>query len=99
MFGLQPTDLLGILIVALLLFGPSRLPAIGKAVGSTLREFQNAAKEVTATVQNEAAAEPPKQEPTTVACRNCASFIAPDARFCHVCGAEQEPAVAQEPTA
>ncbi|HLR63806.1 MAG TPA: twin-arginine translocase TatA/TatE family subunit [Pseudogracilibacillus sp.] len=33
-----------ILIVALLIFGPSKLPEIGKAAGNSLREFKNATK-------------------------------------------------------
>ncbi|MEJ8778163.1 twin-arginine translocase TatA/TatE family subunit [Pseudogracilibacillus sp. ICA-222130] len=33
-----------ILVVALLIFGPSKLPEIGKAAGSSLREFKNATK-------------------------------------------------------
>ncbi|MEW5721109.1 MAG: twin-arginine translocase TatA/TatE family subunit, partial [Chloroflexota bacterium] len=37
-FGLQPTHLLIIVVVALLIFGPSRLPEIGKAMGKTIRE-------------------------------------------------------------
>ncbi len=47
MFGLQPTHLIIILVVALLIFGPSRLPEIGKALGKTIREFQAATKETT----------------------------------------------------
>ncbi|MFB6468737.1 twin-arginine translocase TatA/TatE family subunit [Cytobacillus sp. Hz8] len=35
-----------ILVVALLLFGPSKLPQLGKAVGQTLREFRTSAKEI-----------------------------------------------------
>jgi len=31
-----------IIFVALLLFGPNKLPALGKAAGKTLREFKNA---------------------------------------------------------
>ena len=33
-----------IVIIALLLFGPSKLPELGKAFGKTLREFKNATK-------------------------------------------------------
>jgi TatA/E family protein of Tat protein translocase len=46
MFGLQPQDLLIILIVALLLFGPKRLPEIGRAVGEALRGFRQATDEI-----------------------------------------------------
>lgn len=35
-----------ILIVALLLFGPSKLPALGKAAGQTFREFKKGMKGV-----------------------------------------------------
>ena len=36
------TSLILIAIIALLVFGPKKLPAIGKAFGSSLREFKNA---------------------------------------------------------
>ncbi len=44
MFGLQPWHLIAILAVALIIFGPSRLPEIGKAIGSSIREFREAAE-------------------------------------------------------
>ncbi|MBS4175838.1 twin-arginine translocase TatA/TatE family subunit [Bacillus sp. FJAT-49736] len=37
-------SLIIIVIVALLVFGPKKLPQLGKAAGSTLREFKNATK-------------------------------------------------------
>lgn len=37
-------ELILILIIALVIFGPSKLPEIGKAVGKGLREFKNATK-------------------------------------------------------
>ncbi|NSL50908.1 twin-arginine translocase TatA/TatE family subunit [Calidifontibacillus erzurumensis] len=36
-----------ILIIALVIFGPSKLPEIGRAVGSSLKEFKKATKELT----------------------------------------------------
>ncbi|TFE00704.1 twin-arginine translocase TatA/TatE family subunit [Jeotgalibacillus salarius] len=33
-----------IAVVALLIFGPKKLPELGKAAGSTLREFKDATK-------------------------------------------------------
>lgn len=33
-----------LLVVALLIFGPSKLPEIGKAAGNSLKEFKNATK-------------------------------------------------------
>ena len=46
-FGIRPEHLIVIAIVALIIFGPSRLPEIGRAFGKTLREFQSATKEAT----------------------------------------------------
>lgn len=40
------TGFLLIIVVALLLFGPSKLPELGRAFGRTLREFKNGAKEI-----------------------------------------------------
>jgi sec-independent protein translocase protein TatA len=39
---LQPTHLLLILVVALLVLGPKRLPEVGRAVGRSLHDFKGA---------------------------------------------------------
>ncbi|MFJ7669548.1 twin-arginine translocase TatA/TatE family subunit [Lysinibacillus sp. NPDC097195] len=39
-----PVSLVIIGVVAILIFGPKKLPELGKAMGSTLREFKNATK-------------------------------------------------------
>ncbi|MGN8647017.1 twin-arginine translocase TatA/TatE family subunit [Gracilibacillus sp. HCP3S3_G5_1] len=36
-----------ILIIALVVFGPKKLPEIGKATGETLREFKKSTRELT----------------------------------------------------
>lgn len=35
-----------ILVIALIIFGPSKLPEIGKAFGRTLKEFKDATREL-----------------------------------------------------
>ena len=42
MFGLGAPELIVILVVALLIFGPGRLPEIGGALGKGIRDFRKA---------------------------------------------------------
>jgi sec-independent protein translocase protein TatA len=42
-----------ILVIALIVFGPSKLPQLGKAVGQTLREFKNSTKDIVDEVTDE----------------------------------------------
>ena len=42
---LQPTHLLLILGIALLVFGPKKLPELGKGIGEGIRGFKSAIKE------------------------------------------------------
>ncbi len=46
MFGLQPTHLVIILAIAVLLFLPSRIPEFGRAMGQTIVELRNSFKEI-----------------------------------------------------
>ena len=41
----QPTHLLVIFAIALLLFGPKKLPELGKGIGEGIRGFRSAMKE------------------------------------------------------
>lgn len=52
----QPTHLIIILIICLLVFGPKKLPELGKGLGESIREFKKSMAEARA----EAPAEPAK---------------------------------------
>jgi len=39
---LQPTHLLLIFFIALLVFGPKKIPDLGKSLGESIREFEKA---------------------------------------------------------
>jgi sec-independent protein translocase protein TatA len=39
---LQPTHLLFVLVIALLVLGPKRLPEVGRSLGKGLRDFKSA---------------------------------------------------------
>lgn len=47
MSGIGIPGLILILVLALIIFGPKKLPEIGRAFGQTLREFKNSTKELT----------------------------------------------------
>lgn len=52
-FGIQPIHILIIVLVALLIFGPKRLPEIGRGIGRAINEFRQGTKEMTAGFQEE----------------------------------------------
>ena len=46
MFNVGPTELIVILLIALIVFGPKRLPEVGRTVGKSLREFRKASQDL-----------------------------------------------------
>ncbi len=65
MFGLGLPELMLILIIGLVFFGPGKLPDVGKAIGKSMREFKTALNTeepaAGATVAEAKAAEPAKE--------------------------------------
>jgi sec-independent protein translocase protein TatA len=39
--GIGPMELIVVLVIALLIFGPKKLPDLGRSVGAGMREFKN----------------------------------------------------------
>ena len=60
MFGLGVPELMVILVIALVVFGPSKLPQIGSGLGKAIRDFK---KGVTGGEEDEADKEAKKDSP------------------------------------
>jgi sec-independent protein translocase protein TatA len=45
-FGIQGPELIIILVIALIIIGPGKLPDVGSALGKSIREFRKAATDV-----------------------------------------------------
>jgi sec-independent protein translocase protein TatA len=61
----QPTHLILVLTIALIVFGPGKLPDLGKALGESIRELKKALNEGTSPpkeLSKPAAPEQPAQE-------------------------------------
>jgi len=52
MFGHTP-ELIFLFVIALLIFGPKKLPEMGKAIGKTVTEFRKGISEMTAHKEEE----------------------------------------------
>lgn len=46
MFGFHAPELIIILVVALLIFGPKKLPEMGSAIGKSIKEFRKGVNEL-----------------------------------------------------
>lgn len=74
MFGLGYQELLLILVIVLVLFGGSKLPALAKSLGKSLQEFK---KGVAADPDEDRKSSPPAPSATATAPRTCRSCKAP----------------------
>jgi sec-independent protein translocase protein TatA len=52
-FNIGPSELILVLVLALVVFGPKKLPEIGKAVGSGVKEFKRAAGDLRKSIELE----------------------------------------------
>lgn len=83
MFGLGFWEIAVILGVALIIFGPAKLPELARSLGRGLREFRKATDDFKRTIDTEMyAAEPePERKPATPAPEPLASTVARPAPF------------------
>jgi len=96
MGALEPPHLIIILILVLVIFGPGKLPQLGKAIGDGIRELKHATNEENASTQGSSGSpSPTAASPTTEttrSCPHCKAVMPVSARFCGTCGRSLETA-------
>ena len=60
-----PTELIIVLVIALLVLGPKRLPEVGRSVGRGMREFKDSLSGVNARDDEDEEPQPLRQKATT----------------------------------
>ncbi len=106
-FGIQPIHIVIVVIAALIIFGPRRLPEVGRWVGRSITEIRKGTQEMTATMREEMnrpsdeqehtiRPNPPQSqaEPAPAGQKYCTKCGAPnqsDAAFCLRCGNPFQP--------
>jgi sec-independent protein translocase protein TatA len=86
---LQPWHVIVILVIVLVIFGPGKLPTLGKAIGDTVRDFKKAVNQDDATPAG--TTEP---TPATRECPTCHKAVPVNDRFCGDCGTQLKVPVA-----
>jgi sec-independent protein translocase protein TatA len=97
-FGLQPLDLIVIVVVALVIFGPKRLPQLGRWLAKTFSSVRKGARDLADGFTEEtraqdaggtggnAGAGPAAGPAKEILCTACGAANPADARFCNKCG-------------
>jgi sec-independent protein translocase protein TatA len=81
---LQPWHLIVVVVIVLVIFGPGKLPMLGKAVGDSVRDFKKAV--------SDEPAKPADGQPaaSTQLCPSCHKGVSNGDRFCGNCGARTD---------
>ena len=89
MGALQPMHLIIVLAIVLLIFGPGKLPDLGRAIGDSMREFRRATNDSST---GSTRIEPVATAAIGAACGHCKAPMVANSRFCGHCGASTETA-------
>jgi sec-independent protein translocase protein TatA len=86
----EPWHLILVLVIILMLFGPGKLPSVGRGIGDAFRELKKAtqdepppiteAKSTTDAASTTAA-------PVEIVCKTCGKTVDANQKFCANCGA------------
>src|SRR5437870_1421799 len=78
MFGsLGMSELIIILVIALIIFGPRKLPELGRSLCKSIGEFKRASNELRSTIEEEIRAEETRDRTATVAAATPPSVTPP----------------------
>jgi len=100
---LQPWHVIVILVIVLVIFGPGKLPMLGKAVGDTVKDFKKAVSDEPKPEDETAAVAPAAVAQAAVAaapapamreCSTCHKPLPVGDKFCGACGSQQQVPVA-----
>jgi sec-independent protein translocase protein TatA len=83
MFGLGMPELIIILIIAVLIFGASRLPELGSSLGKAIKGFRDASEK---REPDESSLAGKADGATRTNCSQCGHEITPGASYCAGCG-------------
>jgi sec-independent protein translocase protein TatA len=83
---LQPWHVIVVLVIVLVIFGPGKLPMLGKAVGDTVRDFKKAVSDEHEPAKSTITELPASMRP----CPTCQKPVSLSDRFCGACGGRIE---------
>ena len=84
MFGISFEELLVLMVLALILFGPDKLPEYAAKLGRLVSKLRQASSEVTQEIQSSYLYEPPRsarEKPQESFCHSAASLWSPPSLF------------------